>query len=251
MCQTPSSALIIRDVRVFDGERTYEHRNVLVESGAIRRIGGTRLRVSKAEIVDGKGRTLLPGLFDAHVRVPVRPESALHEAASLGITTVIDMFGGGEKLKAEKRIEAEDPPNMADLRAAGFGATGPGSMLGTMMAKAPPPIITGPEQAQSWVDARIAEGSDFIKVVYDEREGGPLTEETLQEIVRAAHLRGRLVVVHVLAQRKTQEAIAAGADGLAHLYLGDSAEIWVIRPRFGGIRPSWALGDWLRNIMYS
>ena len=51
-------------------------------------------------------------------------------------------------------------------------------------------------------------------------------------------------MVHVLAEQKAREAIAAGADGLAHLYLDDSAEIW-------GIRPSWALGDWLRNIMYS
>ena len=48
------------------------------------------------------------------------------------MTTVLDMFGGGDKLIAEKRIEAEDPPDMADLRASGTGAVGPGSMLSMM-----------------------------------------------------------------------------------------------------------------------
>jgi imidazolonepropionase-like amidohydrolase len=131
------------------------------------------------------------------------------------------MFGGVEKLKAKARISQEDPAGMADLRTAGYGATAPGSALGKMMRQLP--AISSPEQAQSWVDARIAEGSDYIKVVYDERIGGPMDRETLQAIARAAHERGKLVVVHVLAEAKAREAVAAGADGLVHLFTGDSA----------------------------
>jgi imidazolonepropionase-like amidohydrolase len=212
---------MIRDVRVFDGERVYEHRNVLVDKGTISRIGGTKLQVSQAEIVDGRGRTLLPGLFDAHLHIPQNPDAALHQLASFGVTTVLDMFGGGEKLKAKKRIMSEDPPDMADARASGFGATAPGSALGTMMRQLPP--ISQVEQAPAWVDARIAESSDYIKVIYDDRIGGPLNEETLRALVQAAHQRRKLVVVHVLAEQKAREAIVAGADGLAHLFLGDSA----------------------------
>jgi hypothetical protein len=50
---------------------------------------------------------------------------------------------------------------LADLRVAGFGGTGHGSMLAMMMPKAQLPAIDGPEQAQAWVDTRVGEGSDF------------------------------------------------------------------------------------------
>jgi imidazolonepropionase-like amidohydrolase len=216
-----AQSLLVRDVRVFDGERVTEHRSVLVRDGKIDRIAGANLRVRGMEVVDGRGRTLLPGLFDAHLHVPPKPEAMLHQLAVFGVTTALDMFGGGEKLAAEKRIEAEDPPDMSDLRAAGTGAVGPGSML-SMMQQKKLPDISGSEQAAAWVDARVAEGSDFIKVVYDEREGGPMDQTTLAAIVQAAHARGKLVVVHILEERKAREAIAAGADGLAHLFAGDS-----------------------------
>ena len=71
--------LLIRDVRVFDGERVTEHRSVLVRDGKIDRIGPANLRAATAEIVDGRGRTLLPGLFDAHLHVPPKPEAMLHQ----------------------------------------------------------------------------------------------------------------------------------------------------------------------------
>ncbi|MCL5745368.1 MAG: amidohydrolase family protein [Acidobacteria bacterium] len=213
---------LIRDVRVFDGERAFEHRDVLIESGKISRIAGAGLRASKAEIVEGRGRTLLPGLFDAHLHVPQSPEAALRQLATLGVTTVFDMAGGGEKLKTLKRIEAEDPAGMADVRASGSIAVGPDSVL-QKMSKQNMPDISSPEQAPAWVDARIAEGSDYIKVVYDEHEGGPMSRETLQAIIEAAHKRGKMVVVHILAEQKAREAIEAGADGLGHLFFGNSA----------------------------
>jgi hypothetical protein len=46
--------------------------------------------------------------------------------------------------------------------------------------------------------------------------------------VQAAHRRGALVVVHVLSEQKARAAIAAGADGLAHLFIGEDAS-----PDFG------------------
>lgn len=51
------------------------------------------------------------------------------------------------------------------------------------------------------MDARIAEGSDFIKIVYDEQRGGALSQETVQAIVQAAHKRGKMVLVHVLSEQ--------------------------------------------------
>jgi imidazolonepropionase-like amidohydrolase len=222
--QTPTSRWMIRDVRVFDGERVFEQHAVLVENGTISQISGTNLHISDAEVIEGRGRTLLPGLFDAHLHLPPDPEPALRQSVLFGVTTVLDMFSGREILKRLKQIGTEDPSDMADVRTAGFGAIAPGGAL-AKTAQESFPTISSPEQAPSWVDARLAEGSDYIKIIYDEQRGGQLSQETVQAIVQAAHKRDALVVVHVLSEQKARQAIAAGADGLAHLFIGDEASL--------------------------
>jgi hypothetical protein len=131
------------------------------------------------------------------------------------------MFSNQSDMAAQKRMEAEDAPDMADLRGAGLGAVGPGSALAKAVGE-DLPYLSNAQEAQAWVDARIADGSDYIKVIFDPREGGPLDQETLEAIIRAAHLRGKMVVVHTLSEQKARDAITAGADGLAHLFPGDS-----------------------------
>jgi imidazolonepropionase-like amidohydrolase len=95
-------------------------------------------------------------------------------------------------------------------------------MLGKI-ALQPIPSIDRPQPAQAWVDARIGEGSDYIKIIDDEAEGGRLDQETIEAVVLAAHRRGKLAVAHVLSEQKAREVITAGVDGLAHLFVGDAA----------------------------
>jgi imidazolonepropionase-like amidohydrolase len=219
--QTAAGSTLVRDVRVFDGEHVIEHRSVLFADKIIE-IGGPTMRAHNAAIVEGRNRTLLPALFDSHLHVGAEPEPVLQQLASFGVTTALDMFGSAEMLRVKQRIESADPPDIADLRAAGIGAVAPGGML-TGMMRQPLPTLAGPDEADSWVNARIAEGSDYIKIIFDPREGGPLSVDTVKAIVQSAHARGRLVVVHALDERRARDAINAGADGLAHLFLGDSA----------------------------
>jgi hypothetical protein len=49
-----------------------------------------------------------------------------------------------------------------------------------------------------------------------------LDTATLRALVTAAHKRGELAVVHVLSEQQARDAIEAGADGLAHMFSGDS-----------------------------
>ncbi len=49
-----------------------------------------------------------------------------------------------------------------------------------------------------------------------------LDNATLRSLVKAAHKRGKLAVVHVLSEQQARDAIAAGADGLAHIFVGDT-----------------------------
>src|SRR4051794_26339583 len=101
--QTLGPTLQIRNVRIFDGERVLEQRSVLVENGIISGITERDLHIQHAEVIDGRGRTLLPGLFDAHVHLADNPEPALRQAISLGVTTVLDMFNGTNLLEAKQR----------------------------------------------------------------------------------------------------------------------------------------------------
>ena len=226
--QTPRMQLI-RNVRVFDGQDLRERRSVLLDNGRISRIGGPALTEPNAEIIDGSGRTLLPGLIDAHVHMPDDVEGAAHQALLLGVTTQLDMSTiGDQRLKAVKKIEIEDRPSLADLRTAGSPATVPGGHP-SQMGGPPFPTLTGPDQAEAFVNARIAEGADYIKIIHDDGSTWPWTHArvpmldnpTMRALVAAAHKRGKLAVVHVLSEQQARDAIESGADGLAHLFLGD------------------------------
>lgn len=230
--RTPAdaSAFIIRDVRLFDGVGIHEHRSVLFRNGVVALIGGPQLRENGASVVEGSGRTLIPGVIDAHVHVPhVDTENALIQSARLGVTTVLDLFTDQVTLKRIKEIEAADAPGMADVRTAGVGATVPKGHP-TEMGGGPIPTVNGLRDAVAFVDARAGEGSDFIKIILEDgSELGTasrlptLDPVTLGALVREAHRLGKIVVVHAQSEAFARMAIDAGADGLAHLFLGDRA----------------------------
>jgi len=221
-----SDSFVIRDVRVFDGEQVLDHRNVVVAHGKITQVTKRQLKEPRVEVIDGSGRTLLPGLFDAHVHVSEDVDGSLRQSLVFGVTTVLDMFNAGERLKRIKAAEAAD--GLASVRTAGVGASSPGGHP-SQMGGPPFPTITKPEQAEGFVDARIAEGSDFIKIIYDDNaEFGEtqrlpaLDKATMKAVIDAAHNRRKLAIVHTLTEQQARDAIEAGADGLAHMFIGDS-----------------------------
>src|SRR5215468_12536477 len=83
-----AQTILFRDVRVFDGERVSPNRDVLVADGKIARIGSGIASPAGATIVDGKGKTLLPGLIDSHTH---SYGNALTTALAFGVTTELDM----------------------------------------------------------------------------------------------------------------------------------------------------------------
>jgi imidazolonepropionase-like amidohydrolase len=85
------------------------------------------------------------------------------------------------------------------------------------------PTLAPGGDAQAFVDARIAEGADFIKIVYDHLFP-TLTKQQLEDVVGAAHRRNKLVVAHITMQRDARDAIAAGVDGLVHIFADSPPE---------------------------
>ncbi|MGB1278153.1 MAG: hypothetical protein ACPG77_20570, partial [Nannocystaceae bacterium] len=90
------------------------------------------------------------------------------------------------------------------------------------------PTITQASEAEKFVAARIAEGSDYIKVVFDDGSGygadiPTLGPDTLAAVVKAAHKQARQAVVHIGSQAQAIAALDAGADGLAHIFMDSPA----------------------------
>src|SRR4051812_45691110 len=152
--------LYIQHVRVFDGNRVIENSNVLVDSGLIRAVGPNVAKPATSRVMDGTGKTPLPGLIDSHTHTI--EAMSLQQAPIFGITTDLDMYTVPASAASIKKQRA---PGYVNLFTAGYLATAPGGH-GTEYG-IPVPTLSKPEEAQAWVDARIAEGSDYIKAVLD------------------------------------------------------------------------------------
>ena len=230
----------IINARIFDGHHVLEERSVLLEGATVRAVGETSAAAD--QVVDARGGTLIPGLIDAHVHTS---NDGLRNALVFGVTTELEMMGFRT---AEERREVAECDEMADVRSAGFGLTAPGGhpselhRRGDAAPKAAPkpdctcavrpgrgrftaPTASTPEEAIAFIATRVADGSDFIKIMIE--EGGVLaapglpmlSHPTVVAAVREAHRHGKLAIAHALTLDAAQQAIAAGIDGLAHIFI--------------------------------
>lgn len=183
---------LIHNVRVFDGERTIPSADVLIDGDRIGEPGGP------ADIeLDGTGKTLLPGLIDAHAHAF---DGNLAEALRFGVTTEFDLNNLPPLLAAQRRLAA-DRDDVADLRSSSVIATAPGGhptqimtpdvlkMLGT---DATIDTVADSGQAKAFVEARLAEGADYLKIAVDDGASGGtrlpvLSPELAAVLVEAAH----------------------------------------------------------------
>ena len=216
----PAPGFVVRDVRLFDGLRVIEQATVVVREGRIVEAGPGVAVPPGLDVVDGRGHTLLPGLIDAHVHTW---GDALAETLNFGVTTVLDMFSDPVAAAPLRRTrEALSPRGHADLFTAGNLATAQGGH-GTQFGL-PVPTLATPAEAPAWVEARLAEGSDYIKIVYEPRDAnglGPrfpsLDRDTVAALIAATQARGRPAVVHVSRVGPAKDVLEAGADGLVHV----------------------------------
>ncbi|MBL1079021.1 amidohydrolase family protein [Nocardia sp. 2] len=174
---------------------------------------------------------MLPGLIDAHTHVF---DGSLVRALRFGVTTEIDMFCLPTLLAAQRALAAERD-DVADLRSAGTLATAPGghplqlfaavAAAGVDIPDAPDSLetIDEPGAATAFVQRRVAEGSDFLKIVIDDgavhgSDIPALGLDTVTALTTAAHAAGLPVIAHALTAREVQIALDAGVDGLAHAW---------------------------------
>ncbi len=121
--QAQTTPLTFYKVDVFDGYRMLRGQTVVVQDGMIRYVGPSE-KPPATSFIDGAGKTLLPGLIDAHCHIG--NEESLEQAAALGVTTELDMFSDPKQLiPLRGEVERGEHPNAADFRTAGTGASAP------------------------------------------------------------------------------------------------------------------------------
>jgi imidazolonepropionase-like amidohydrolase len=227
---------LICNVRVFDGTQTLPRADVLID--------GERLvesDVGRADIeLDGSGKTLLSGLIDAHTHVV---DGDLAPALTFGVTTELDMFCLPSNLARQRRLAGERD-DVADLRSSVVLATAPGGHPSQIInadpslaerlgdAVGPFDTVADDSQVEAFVEARLAEGIDYLKIVIDSgtvlgAELPVLAPDTVAALVTAAHANGLRAIAHAVTANDASIAVDAGIDRLAHVWAdrrtGDSA----------------------------
>jgi len=196
----------------------------------------------RAEEVDGRERTLTPGLIDCHVHLcldggadfarEVREMASVAAAAvkavrnamrtlEHGVTTVRDLGGRGDAaIQVGKAIDAGIVSGPRVL-AAGQALTitgGHGHKLGIARE------VDGPDAVRRAVREEIRAGATAIKLI---ATGGVLTPgiradftaftpEELEAAVGEAHTWGRVVGAHAIGPAGIVQAVLAGVDSIEH-----------------------------------
>jgi imidazolonepropionase-like amidohydrolase len=216
---------LIRGVRLFDGERTTAQTDIVIDGD---RIGTPDGRADV--VVDGAGKTLLPGLIDAHTHTF---DGNLAQALTFGVTTELDMFCLPGNL-ARQRALAAKRDDVADLRSSGVLATAPGGHPSQLMAALGDAsgfgdavgtfdTVANADQAKEFVAARVADGADYLKVVVDDGsvhglDLPVLAPDVVAALVEAAHGAGLAVIAHAISAAEVEVALDVGVDGLAHVW---------------------------------
>lgn len=202
----PTSPLAFTNANLFDAEtgRTIPNTTVLISGNRIKAVGRDgRVSVPKdAEVVDARGKTLMPGLWDMHVHIGPN-DGLMHVAA--GVTSVRDMANDTDALFALKaKIDAGEEIGPRILMAGIIDGRGP-------YAGPTKVLVDTEEEARAAVDNYARLGYSQVKIY------SSVKPELVPAIVARAHERGLRVSGHVPAFMTAEQFVRAGADEFQHI----------------------------------
>lgn len=240
---------------------------VIVENGRILRVEDGHGPVpANAKLVDLSGKTVLPGLVDAHVHLtgdPTLPhwretvdtneratvvglKNALRTVQA-GFTTVRDLGAPGMSSFAVRDAVLEGVmPGPRVLASGGIISIvgGHGDVSGyrpeVNRALDPGGTCTGPDQCAARVREFSKLGADVIKItatggvlsLQERGLGAHFMPEEVKAITEAAHRLGLKVAAHAHGAQGVEEAARAGVDSIEHAMLvSDDATLRVMKEK--------------------
>ncbi|SDI88673.1 metal-dependent hydrolase family protein [Alloyangia pacifica] len=252
--------LLFTNVNVFDGvnEALITNANVLVEGNLIKLVSAEPLDEEGVTVIDGGGRTMIPGLIDAHWHVLFNsiPQAELFQSdfahmvimgtksaeATLlrGFTTVRDV--GGNPFSIKKAIDAGVYPGPriypsgtmisqtgghADFNPYTSVPTDDPDALSYLERNGIAMRADGVDQVTLRVRENLRMGASQIKIatgggvssLYDPLDVSEYTPEEIAAAVTVAENWGTYVATHTFTDRATQIAIEAGIKSVEHGFL--------------------------------
>jgi imidazolonepropionase-like amidohydrolase len=207
LARMPSGPVAFANVRLFDadGARFLTDQTVVVERGIIAAAGASSAITvpGGAEVIDGRGKTLVPGMWDCHMHV-ADDFTGLQEL-SMGVTSIRDP-GNDDVRTMDRRTRAASGSLL-------FPHVYPSSLIdgrGPYTAQVAN-VATSEAEAIGLVDRAKANGFTGVKFY------GTFNPVWLRASVAEAHKLGLHVHGHIPAGMRPIEAINDGYDEITHI----------------------------------
>jgi imidazolonepropionase-like amidohydrolase len=198
-------ALVYRDVRLFDARhaQSREGQTVVVVGDKIVAAGASVALPPGATVVDGRGKTLLPGLWDMHVHLNA---NAGPLDIGAGVTTVRDLGNDDDVIDGLARAWDEGRGIGPHVIIAGI-IDGRGPLTSPTKV-----LVDTPEEARRVVADYHKRGYPQIKIYNSVKP--PL----VPLLASLAHAAGMRVSGHVPTGMSVREVVLAGYDEIQHIY---------------------------------
>jgi imidazolonepropionase-like amidohydrolase len=191
--------LTIADVGVVDvaGGRVVPDQTVVIRNGRI------AFGPAVGEVVDGRGKFLIPGLWDAHVHLCWKGEGSLAELVRYGVTAVRDMGGHLHELDAWRaEIDAGERIGPRIWRA--------GPILNGASYNEYQRVISDADEARATAQELAQAGVDFLKT----HRG--TSREAYFALLDEGRKLGLDVVGHIPMEVEPTEAAVSGQATIEH-----------------------------------
>jgi imidazolonepropionase-like amidohydrolase len=207
LLKTPAGAVAFTNVQIFDADTKsfVAGQSVVVADGRITAVGPAKsVKVpAGAQVFDGRGKTLVPGLWDCHLHVS--SDYSGIQALSMGVTSIRDP-GNDDDQTIDRRTRAGNGQLLLPNVYPSSLIDGKGENTAQVAN-----VATSQAEAIARVDEAKKKGFNGVKFY------GTLDKAWLPAAAAEAHKLGLHVHGHIPAGMRPLEAIDAGYDEITHI----------------------------------
>lgn len=253
--KSKKDSFIIKNVHIITGDKTEKfNQNVYVSKGIIEKISDEPMEIKGVQIIDGEGKTLMPGLIDSHIHIQGMnsrsdedsdrflaekiPEIFFEGVFPYGVTTIKDMCAPRHFAYKLRDMINKGKITGPELLIVGPNFTTPeGHPANTLggenpwMRKEMAIEVSSKDDVTNGIAELKNAGIDFLKMTY---QGGDylyfgenvplkkLDKEFMRQIISEGKKNGLKTTAHVFYKEDVRELLEAGIYGIEHGILDEA-----------------------------